>query len=100
RFLYDNMYFTQPQYYSPQNLFQNQFGAEYAPKFEFVEPYIRFLPGFGHETNVTSGYIMDLEIGIPFKLVRDTTFGPYYQYSKTPTYWRDTYTGVFSHRFQ
>jgi hypothetical protein len=99
RFIYDDMKDVSPRYYSPQDLVEHHLGLEFSPRLQYVDPFIRYLPGYGKENGVDSGFIQQVEAGFPLKLGADTTVGPYFSYVRTPSYRRNSYSLVATHRF-
>jgi tetratricopeptide (TPR) repeat protein/peptidoglycan/xylan/chitin deacetylase (PgdA/CDA1 family) len=99
QFVYDHAKTQKNEYYTPNNLRQHQLGLQYAPRWKRFQPFIRYLPGYGQETGVTSGFIQEVEVGLPIKPGERTSIGPYAGYVKTPTYHRSSISLIFSHQF-
>ena len=88
-----------PAYYSPQSLRQHQLGIGFDDKFGWIQPSVTYLPGVGQERGTQLDFIQDVDAGIVFHLGSRTTLEPFYGLTKTPTYRRDSYNVVLTHRF-
>jgi hypothetical protein len=86
-------------YYSPQRLQQHQVGVEIEPNLGWVDPIIRYYPGVGRERDTSQEFVHDAEVVLRFRLGSRTFFEPYYSMIRTPTYRRNTYNVLLTHRF-
>lgn len=96
RFSVEDTTVLSPNYYSPEQLFQQQIGAEYVrPLWRGLGLALRYLPGYGveqtHTTQGTTGstigrFVQSLEVDLPWNWGSAFQLRPNLYFTKTPTY--------------